>query len=271
MDADRRRVVAAHVDGPHFDARGSRRMNPQYPPAHLAAVLAAPEAAREVEPGIWRTSNVADARVRYDTIGGAYDFVAGLDVYHRLFWGVSARAYRSFAEAAVLACGAGTLLDGGCGSMLFTARMHLRNEHGGCIGTDASLRMLRLARARLRRSANGRDISLVHADLLRGPFRSDAFDVVLCMHVAHVLDDVSGLVVEARRILKPHGTLFLTSVILVDSWRDVYLRMLSRQGIMAAPRRAEDLLDAAHMAFQAKPVAYRNGSMLFVQVKKPQP
>jgi len=206
---------------------------------------------------------------QYDTIGGAYDFVAGVDLYHRLFWGVSAGAYRTFAETAVLASGGGTMLDGGCGSMLFTARTHATNELGACIGTDASLRMLRLARARLRLSGNRRDIPLVHADLLRSPFRSEAFDVVLCMHVAHVLDDFNGLLLEARRILKPHGTLFLTSLILADSWRDTYLRMLSRRGIMAVPRRVEDVLHAAQTSFDVKPVAYRKGSMLFVQVKKP--
>ena len=244
-------------------------MMPRQPPAHLAAVLDVPDAAQEIEPGIWRTNDVAASLASYDAIGGAYDVVGGLDVYHRLFWGVSVGAYRTFAETAAIACGAGTMLDGGCGSMLFTARPHRTSTQGACIGADTSLRMLRLAHARLRQSGDGRDIPLVHADLLRSPFRSEAFDVVLCMHVAHVLADLNALLVEAARILKPQGTLFLTSVILVDSWRDTYLRMLFRRGIMAAPRRAEELLGAARTSFQAKPVAARQGSMLFVQVRKP--
>jgi ubiquinone/menaquinone biosynthesis C-methylase UbiE len=238
------------------------------PPTHLTAVLDAPEAVREIEPGIWRPNDAAASLAQYDTIGGAYDFVGGLDVYHRLFWSVSANAYRAFAEAAVRACGAGTLLDAGCGSMLFTARAHGTNDRCVSVGIDASLTMLRLARTRLDRLRTRRDVPLVHGDLLHSPFRSEAFDVVLCMHVTHVLDDLDGLLVEARRILTPRGTLFLTSVILSDSWRDRYLRILFRRGVMAAPRHAEDLLTAAETAFHEKAVASRTGSMLFVQVSK---
>ena len=102
------------------------------------------------------------------------------------------------------------------------------------------------------------------------PFQSGVFDAVICMHAAHVLDDLSGLLAEMRRILKPGGKLFLTSLLLVDSWRDRYLRMLCRRGIMAPPRREEDLLAAVRMRFGAEPAASVNGSMLFVQVTKPQ-
>lgn len=238
------------------------------PPPHLAAALAAADAAHEVEPGIWRSDDADASIAQYDTIGGAYDSIAGLDLYHRLFWGTSTRTYCAFAEAAVATCGAGTLLDAACGSMLFTAQAHRANERGSAIGTDASLRMLRLARTRLGSSARG--VALVHANVLRSPFRSGAFDAVICMHVAHVLDDLSGLLAEMRRILKPGGKLFLTSLLLVDSWRDRYLRMLCRRGIMAPPRREEDVLAAVRMRFGAEPGASINGSMLFVRVTKPQ-
>jgi hypothetical protein len=58
---------------------------------------------------------------QYDSIGGAYDFVGGLDSYHRILWGVSTRASRESAERAAGACGEGLMLDAGCGSMLFSA------------------------------------------------------------------------------------------------------------------------------------------------------
>jgi hypothetical protein len=97
------------------------------PPPHLAAALAAADAAHEVEPAIWRSDVVDPAIARYDTIGGAYDFIGGLDVYHRLFWGASTHEYRTFAGAAVAACRAGALLDCACGSMLFTAQEDRRS------------------------------------------------------------------------------------------------------------------------------------------------
>jgi SAM-dependent methyltransferase len=232
-------------------------------PEHLAAVLANADAVSEVEPDIWRVNGASAAVAQYDTIGRAYDLVGGLDIYHRVFWGVSTREYRMFADAAVSARGAGTLLDAGCGSMLFTAQ-----THGYVVGIDPSLRMLRLARARLGPSPHA---ALLHAGALHSPFRPDAFGVVVCMNVAHVLDDLNGLLSETWRILKPGGRLFLTTVVLVDSWRDHYLGMLYRRGIMASPRRAEHVLDAVRTRFETNPAAHVKGSMLFVQVNKPCP
>jgi ubiquinone/menaquinone biosynthesis C-methylase UbiE len=185
---------------------------------------------------------------QYDTIGRAYDVVGGLDTYHRVFWGVSSREYRAFAEAAAAACGDGVLLDAGCGSMLFTAHAHRTNQRGTVIGVDASLRMLRLARSRVGSYADAHALALVKADVLRPPFRAGAFEAVVCMHVAHVLEDLSGLLAEAHRMLEPGGTLFLTSLVLADRWSDRYLQALSRRGIMATPRRRDDIVAAVARA-----------------------
>jgi SAM-dependent methyltransferase len=239
------------------------------PPSHLAAVLADAGSAREVEPGIWRSAGAEAPLAQYDAIGRAYDFVGGLDLYHRIFWGTSTRDYRTFADAAVTACGSGTMLDAGCGSMLFTAQAHRTNRLGAAIGTDMSLEMLKLARARLGSFLDTRALALLQADMLRTPFRAGAFDVVICLHVVHVLDDLNGLLGEMERILKPGGELFLTSVVLVDGCRDRYLRMLAGRGIMAAPRRADDILATARSHFKTQPTGYVKGSLLFAQLTKP--
>lgn len=237
------------------------------PPAHLAAALASPHVVLEIEPGIWRQNGArAAGDAQYDSIGTAYDGVCGLDIYHRAVWGVSIARYRAFAESAVSACGEGVLLDAGCGSMLFTARTHLANERAAVIGIDASLTMLRLARARLEPDGQPGRVALLNGDLLRSPFRSGAFDVVMCLHVAHVLEDLNGLLGELRRILKPGGRLFLTSLVLADRWSDRYLRLLSRRGIMSSPRRQHDISTALRTWFGNEPEAHLVGNMLFMQV-----
>lgn len=187
------------------------------------------------------------SRPQYDSIGGAYDLVAGLDLYHRICWGVSTAAYRDFASKAGET---GLLLDAGCGSRLFTAHLN------PVVGTDASLEMLKLARRRVRST-------LVQADLLHTPFGDQAFDSVLCLHVAHVMENLEGLLRELRRVLKPGGKLFLTSVVIVDPWRDRYLRMLSRKRIMASPRSAIDVIAAIRGVFGVDPQHRLVGSMLF--------
>lgn len=240
-------------------------------PACLAAALTSTHSIDELEPGIWQQNDAgAEPAAQYDSIGATYDFVGGLDVYHRACWGVSTSKYRAFAERAVSRCGDGVLLDAGCGSMLFTAHAHRANDRGALIGMDASLKMLRVARVRLnQRDEKMERAVLFSANLLRSPFRSGAFDVVLCLHVAHVLEDLAGLVTELQRVLRPGGALFLTSVILVDHWRDRYLRALARRGIMSAPRRQSQLLDALRIQFGAEGASEVVGNMLFVQTTKP--
>jgi ubiquinone/menaquinone biosynthesis C-methylase UbiE len=189
---------------------------------------------------------------QYDSIGGAYHLVAGLNAYHRTFWGVSTAAYRDFASQAQAACAAGRLLDAGCGSLLFTSHLH------ATVGTDLSGKMLKRAR---RRAVNG--LGLVQADLLRIPFCDRSFDGIVCLHVTHVIEDLAGLLRELRRILKPGGRLFLTSAVLTGQWRDRYLRLLSRRGILASPRTAEEVIGAIRQAFGVQPKHYLAGSMLF--------
>lgn len=106
------------------------------------------------------------------------------------------------------------LLDAGCGSLLFTNEACKPDERGTVIGLDASIEMLGLARARTGLLAPR--AALVKANVLRTPFRDGAFDAVICLHVAHVLSDLKGLVRETRWILKPGGKLFLTCVVVAD-------------------------------------------------------
>jgi SAM-dependent methyltransferase len=236
------------------------------PPSHLAAALTAGWPVHEIEPGIWRASGPGEAgAAQYDSIGTAYDLVGGLDLYHRLFWGVSTRLYRAFAERALTTCGKGTLLDAGCGSMLFSAPAYLADTRGAVIGADASVRMLRLARGRL----DSNRVALVNADVRQSPFRTGAFQVVICLHVAHVLEDLPGLLGELRRILRPGGRLFLTSVVLVNHWRDRYLRTLAHRGLMASPRRPEDVLTAIRVGFGAEADSRLTGNMLFLEAERP--
>jgi hypothetical protein len=85
-----------------------------------------------------------------------------------------------------------------------------------------------------------------------------------------VLEDLSGLLAEAHRMLEPGGTLFLTSLVLADRWSDRYLQALSRRGIMATPRRRDDIVAAVRARFGTEPDCRLVGNMLFVQVTRVQ-
>jgi ubiquinone/menaquinone biosynthesis C-methylase UbiE len=210
-------------------------------------------------------------RAQYDSyVGRMYNLVGGWDLYHRFFWGVSARAYRDFAVRASQAGAGGCLLDAGCGSMLFSAGAHLRRDRGLVVGTDVSKAMMWRARCRLGSERCPRHVCLAQGDILNGPFPASAFDAVLCMHVAHILRDLDGLLRELRRLLKPGGRLFLTSAVQVNTWRDGYLRELARRGIMAPPRTAQVILAALRSRFGVEPRSRLIGSMLFTETPAPE-
>lgn len=202
---------------------------------------------------------------QYDSIGGAYDRVARLDLYHRLFWGVSTKAYGDFARRADEVCRTGLFLDAGCGSMLFTAAALRASRRAFAV--DISAEMLKRAQRRLHQAQGA--AFLLQADLLRLPFGAHLFDGVVCLHVAHVTSDLATLLRALRSVIKPGGRLFLTSVVLVGHLRDSYLRLLARRGIMAQPRSADAVIAALRDTFGAEPQRHTIGNMLFTETVAP--
>ncbi|HYL78161.1 MAG TPA: class I SAM-dependent methyltransferase [Bryobacteraceae bacterium] len=237
-------------------------------PVLLARVVEDAHLLKEVSADIWSVSGALTEDIaQYDSIGGAYDLVGSLGIYHRLCWGVSTNAYREFVEQARLACDGGQVLDAGCGSMLFSAASHRRPNKGVVIGADVSRAMLTRARNRLGGDGHPGNVVLLQADILHSPFRCAVFDVIICLHVAHVLQDLEGLIGELQRILRPGGRLFLTSVVLVNGWRDRYLRALSQRGILASPRHPENVVAAVRKVFGVEPNCRLAGSMLFTEAQ----
>ena len=234
-------------------------------PAILRNMLLNNPQLQEVSSGIWSVSgSITEASAQYDSIGGAYDVVGGMDLYHQVFWGVPTEEYRRFAAKAGMACGTGCLLDAGCGSMLFSAATHAGRSSGVVIGADASLLMLERAQKNLHSRSHFPDTYLLRTNLLRTPFVPAAFDVVLSLHVAHVVEELAAMLEEMRRILKPGGKLFLTSVVLANTWRDHYLHALFRRGIMASPRKPLEIVTALQRT--VGPTKHHQvGSMLFTE------
>jgi SAM-dependent methyltransferase len=102
-------------------------------------------------------------------------------------------------------------LDAGCGDGIFIAALsRLGALPGNIVGTDVSARILATAEATTRRV--GLEPLLVRAGLEATPFPDASFDVVLCAQVIEHLPDPAQGIVELARLLRPGGTLLLTTM-----------------------------------------------------------
>ncbi|HYH50285.1 MAG TPA: methyltransferase domain-containing protein [Acidimicrobiia bacterium] len=91
-----------------------------------------------------------------------------------------------------------SIVDVGCGTGIFAARLEQELTPGGVVGCDLSSGMLAEAAARTRR------VAWLRADSGRLPFRTGAFDAVVCTQAFHFFDQPVAWA-EFRRVLKPGG------------------------------------------------------------------
>ncbi len=179
----------------------------------------------------------------YDGRARAYDRMIGSRLYNRVAWGSSPAHYRRFARRAVESAPGGWFLDAGCGTLLLTADAYLAAPGRPIVVLDQSLGMLKRARERL--LGGGKrlppHVVFLQADLLDLPFRPGAFRTVMSMGMLHLFADVAPLAADLESMLLPDGALFLTSLVENGRLGDRYLRLLHRQGEVAAPRTAAAL------------------------------
>lgn len=100
----------------------------------------------------------------------------------------------------------GLLLDIGCGTGRYLSA--LCREGFNIVGMDFSLGMLRIAS----KKGNLANISLVNGEGTNLPFKSNAFDFVLCIDMLHHLptsQDRGELLSEISRVLKAGGEMIL--------------------------------------------------------------
>ena len=205
----------------------------------------------------------------YDRRATIYDLVVNTGLYNSVMWGTSPRDYRRFGSRAVSACSSGTMLDAGCGSLLFTAATYLQTSRQ-IVAFDQSIAMLRRARKRLLRLAGviPSNITLLQTDLSDLPFRPASFDTVLCMNVLHQFQDAAVLVSNLKKLLKHDGCLFVSS--LVSNNRligDVYLRALYATKEFVRPRSRSELETIMNDAGARELDLSVKGNMAFVNLR----
>jgi len=141
----------------------------------------------------------AGARNQFDRWSRSYD----RSLLQHVFFGPSHRMLLD----ALGPGGARRVLDIGCGTGVFAARVLERFPETEVWGLDLSPGMLRKCLPR-RAAAAGR-FHLVQGDCERLPFADDAFDVVTSTHSFHHYPHQRQAVAEMHRVLRPGGRLFI--------------------------------------------------------------
>jgi SAM-dependent methyltransferase len=108
-----------------------------------------------------------------------------------------------YAEAAKRAAGL-DVLEAGCGAGLGLG--WIAESARRVVGGELDVSLLKRAQSEYRDS-----IPLVRLDAHDLPFPSGSFDVVILYEALYYLDNAGGFVEEARRVLRPGGTLLLCS------------------------------------------------------------
>ncbi len=157
-------------------------------------------AAKWAPPGI--TDETRLIQQRYDRIAPVYDAMEW--VFERFARKWRADLWAALPDQCVLELGIGT------GKNL---RYHAGRR---VIGLDISPRML--ARAARRQRATAAKASLVLGDAQKLPFASDSFDTVVATFLFCSVPDPVTALAEARRVLRPGGTLVLLEHVLSKKW-----------------------------------------------------
>jgi len=208
----------------------------------LLALLLKNADLRLVEPHIYSVLSDNETGNTYDTqFGYIYDWVACNPIYNRLIWGYSVEIFTKIADEALRSSTQGSVLDLGCGSLAFTAKMYIQYSERPVVLVDQSLKMLRIAKSRLIKR-NGRvpdNMVFLHADALRLPFREESFQTSISENLLHCLDDTSVLLNHLRNIPSKDGMMYFTTLVRGRRFADRYLESLAKGGKLVS-RSIED-------------------------------
>jgi SAM-dependent methyltransferase len=80
-----------------------------------------------------------------------------------------------------------------------------------CYGVDLSAAMLDALRQKLGGSLPAGPVRVGQADAMALPFRRGVFDVVLAVHLLHLVDDAQQALGEIRRVLAPGGRVLISA------------------------------------------------------------
>lgn len=197
---------------------------------------------RSVEPDIFSVLPDDETGNEYDSqFGFLYDLIACNPLYNRLIWGYSVKIFSQVAGEAISSSQDGPLMDIGCGSLAFTAEAYSGHTDRPLVLLDQSLKMLRMAKARLLKQKGKipENVVFVHADALQLPFKEETFATILSENLLHCLNDTGLLLKQLKSIIRTNGKMYFTTLVRTNRFADEYLEALADRGKLVSRNVAD--------------------------------
>ncbi len=197
----------------------------------------------EVGGGIYSVIDATERTADYDTKVGLYDALIGNPLYNRIIWGNWPKEYDRFCREALADTPKGVVLDAGCGSLVFTADAYADADNSFIVLLDRSIEMLKKGQERLRERMGTLpdNIVFVQGNIFDLPFLDGIFDTVMCQGLLHMFDEKAALLTELKRVKKPQGKLFFTSLVSNNRLGKAYLAQLQKAGEVSSIYTSESL------------------------------
>jgi SAM-dependent methyltransferase len=223
---------------------------------------------RLIEPHIFSVLPDNQTPRTYDTrFGYIYDWVACNPVYNRLIWGYSISIFASIAHDAIRSSNSGNVLDIGCGSLAFTAKVYIQYSERPVVLVDHSLNMLRIAKSRLIRfnGAVPENIVLLHADALKLPFRKKSFQTIISENLLHCLDNTRILLEKLKVIIPDDGKMYFTTLVKANRFADRYLEALANGGKLISRNLVDHQTIFHQLGLPVKYDIYGNLASIYIE------
>ncbi len=199
----------------------------------LSLLLADGTQLRKVEPHIYSVFPETAFGNEYDSqFGFLYNLVACNPLYNRFIWGYSVKIFSQIADEALHSSQYGAMLDIGCGSLAFTAKIYGQQTDRPLILIDQSLKMLRMAKAKLIKLSGmvPKNLLFIHADARQLPFQNNSFTTILCQNLLHCLNNTDILLKQVKSILSDNCKMYFTTLVKANRVADKYLETLADSG-----------------------------------------
>lgn len=135
------------------------------------------------------------------------------------------------------------LLDVPCGAAGSMVHGWQVGREAPVLGVDLSERMIERGRQRLRRLRPAFEVQLEVADALALPFGDGSFGAALSVNGLHCMPDPAAFASELARVVRPGGSLWLTTLVDAGSPGSRAANgLLRRGGVLPAPPPSPDRL-----------------------------